>query len=348
MNPAARTAAISVLGAGAWGTGLACQIAQHQPVLLWARDAAQADVLHTRRENPRYLPGIALPAAVQVTADLDAALRHCAGAHGLVILAVPVSALRQTAQAVRTFNAGRPHAAQVQRLIWLCKGFESGSALLPHAVLEAVFDGVPHPPAWGALSGPSFAQEVARGLPVALALASSDLSLRDFGVLALHHGAMRIYATSDVIGVEAGGALKNVLAIATGVSDGMGLGHNARAALITRGLAELARLGAALGGQAETFMGLSGLGDLVLTATGELSRNRRVGLMLATGQPLSRIVADLGHVAEGVATAHTALDLARRHGTSVPITEAVCRLLDAEVSPQQALDGLLRRQPRAE
>lgn len=339
---------LTVLGAGAWGTGIACQIAARQPVVLWARDAQQAQRMQRERENARYLPDVPLPPDLLAEADLDAALRHAAGANGLVLLAVPVSALRQTAQAVRTFNADRPTAARVQRLLWLCKGFEQGTNLLPHAVLDAVFAGVDAAPAWGALSGPSFAIEVARGLPVALTLASTSAALQRAAVDALHHGAMRIYATSDVIGVEVGGAVKNVLAIATGVGDGMGLGHNARAALITRGLAEMSRLGVALGGQAETFMGLSGLGDLVLTATGDLSRNRRVGLALAQGRRLDSIVAELGHVAEGVHTAQTALELAQANGVVVPITEAVCRLLGGELTARQALDGLLRRQPRDE
>ncbi len=339
---------LTVLGAGAWGTGIACQIAAQQPVVLWARDPQQAQRMQRDRENARYLPDVALPPDLLAESDLDAALRHAAGANGLLLLAVPASALRQTAQAVRTFNADRPAAARVQQLLWLCKGFEQGTGLLPHAVLDAVFAGVDDAPACGALSGPSFAVEVARGLPVALTLASRTAALQRAGVDALHHGAMRIYATADVIGVEVGGAVKNVLAIATGVSDGMGLGHNARAALVTRGLAELSRLGVALGGQAETFMGLSGLGDLVLTATGDLSRNRRVGLALAQGRKLDQIVAELGHVAEGVHTAHTALALARAHGVAMPITEAVGRLLSGELTAQQALDGLLRRQPRDE
>ncbi|MGC8806440.1 MAG: NAD(P)H-dependent glycerol-3-phosphate dehydrogenase [Thiomonas sp.] len=339
---------IGVLGAGAWGTGIACQIAPHQPVMLWGRDAAQMLRLQAERVNAAYLPGISLPPSLGLTADLDAALRHAAGPHGLLLLAVPTSGLRATAQAVRIFNADKPRGARVQHVLWLCKGFEQGSGLLPHAVLDAVFAAMDAAPATGALSGPSFAQEVARGLPVALTLASADAALRSFAVTALHHGAMRIYATPDVIGVEVGGAVKNVLAIATGVSDGMGLGHNARAALITRGLAELSRLGVALGGQAETFMGLSGLGDLVLTATGDLSRNRRVGLALAQGDSLERIVATLGHVAEGVHTAQTALQLARAHRVSMPITEAVSRLLDGKLTPREALSGLLQRQARGE
>jgi glycerol-3-phosphate dehydrogenase (NAD(P)+) len=339
---------ISVLGAGAWGTGIACQIAPHQPTVLWGRDAAQMLRLQTERVNAAYLPEVSLPPALSVTADQDAALRHAAGPHGLLLLAVPVSALRATAQAVRIFNADKPLGARVQHLLWLCKGFEQGGGLLPHAVLDAVFSAPDGMPAVGALSGPSFAVEVARGLPVALTLASTDAALRQSAVAALHHGAMRIYATPDVVGVEVGGAVKNVLAIATGVSDGMGLGHNARAALITRGLAELSRLGVALGGQAETFMGLSGLGDLVLTATGDLSRNRRVGLALAQGHSLAHIIATLGHVAEGVHTAQTALKLARAHRVAMPITEAVSRLLDGKLTPQEALGGLLQRQPRGE
>lgn len=339
---------LTVLGAGAWGTGIACQIATHQTVLLWGRDAAQMQQLQATRLNAAYLPEVALPPALSVTADLDAALRHAAGPQGLLLLAVPVSGLRATAQAVRIFNADKPHGARVQHLVWLCKGFEQGSGLLPHAVVDAVFAGMDAPPATGALSGPSFALEVARGLPVALTLASADAELRQSAVAALHHGAMRIYATPDVVGVEVGGAVKNVLAIATGVSDGMGLGHNARAALITRGLAEMSRLGVALGGQADSFMGLSGLGDLVLTATGDLSRNRRVGLALAQGQRLEQVVAALGHVAEGVHTAKTALALARAHRVAMPITEAVSRLLEGKLTPQAALSGLLQRQPRGE
>ncbi|MBN8743346.1 MAG: NAD(P)-dependent glycerol-3-phosphate dehydrogenase [Thiomonas arsenitoxydans] len=339
---------LTVLGAGAWGTGIACQIAAHQAVLLWGRDTAQMQRLQAERVNAAYLPDVHLPPAMTVTADLDAALRHAAGPHGLLLLAVPVSGLRAAAQAVRIFNADKPQGARVQQLVWLCKGFEQGSGLLPHAVIDAVFAGMDGPPATGALSGPSFALEVARGLPVALTLASTDAALRQSAVAALHHGAMRIYATPDVVGVEVGGAVKNVLAIATGVSDGMGLGNNARAALITRGLAELSRLGVALGGQADTFMGLSGLGDLVLTATGDLSRNRRVGLALAQGLRLDHIVATLGHVAEGVHTAQTALQLARAHRVSMPITEAVSRLLDGKLTPQAALSGLLQRQPRGE
>ena len=342
------TRGLTVLGAGAWGTGLACQIASHQPALLWGRDAAQMQQLQSTRSNAAYLPDVPLPQALSLTADLDAALRHAAGPHGLLLVAVPVSGLRSTAQAVRIFNADKPQGARVQHLVWLCKGFEQGSGLLPHAVVDAVFAGMDAAPATAALSGPSFALEVARGLPVALTLASADDALRQSAVAALHHGAMRIYATPDVVGVEVGGAVKNVLAIATGVSDGMGLGHNARAALITRGLAELSRLGVALGGQADTFMGLSGLGDLVLTATGELSRNRRVGLALAQGKKLDHIVATLGHVAEGVHTAKTALALARAHRVAMPITEAVSRLLEGKLTPQAALSGLLQRQPRGE
>ncbi len=251
-----------------------------------------------------------------------------------------MAGLRQLAEALR---ARGPVRAPI---LALAKGFERASGRLPHQVLTDVFaDGGP---ALGVLSGPSFAQEVARGLPVALTVASHDPGLRDRTVAALHHGAMRIYASSDVMGVQVGGAVKNVLAIACGVSDGLAQGHNARAALITRGLAEMARLGAGLGAIPETFMGLSGLGDLVLTCTGELSRNRRVGLQLAAGKPLAGIVRDLGHVAEGVQTAPTLRDLARAQGVDMPITAAVCDLLDGSTRAIDAVHALLARDPRAE
>ena len=330
---------LSVLGAGAWGTALACHAAGRGQALLWARDADQIRQLRRHGENVRYLPGIELPDALRLEDSLDAAVDH-AGEAGVLVLATPMSGLRDLAQALRA--RGRVRAP----LLALSKGFERGSGLLPHQVLEDVFtDGKS---ALGVLSGPSFAQEVARGLPVALTVASRDRGLLDRTVAAFHHGAMRIYASSDVVGVEVGGAVKNVLAIACGVSDGLSQGHNARAALITRGLAEMARLGAALGANPETFMGLSGLGDLVLTCTGELSRNRRVGLQLAAGKPLAEIVRDLGHVAEGVQTAPTLRALARAHNVDMPITDAVCDLLDGHASAAGAVQSLLARDPRAE
>src|SRR6185369_17105054 len=259
-------AALAVLGAGAWGTGLAAALAGRHAVTLWARDPQQARAIDAARCNERYLPEVSLPAALRVGADLDAAV---SGAE-LIVLAMPVAGLRAL--------TGRLRGTRIP-LVWLCKGFEEGSAALPHEIVAASGVGAPS----GALSGPSFALEVARGLPCALTLASVNAAFATSAAALLHGGRLRVYHSDDVLGVEIGGAVKNVLAIAVGICDGLGLGQNARAALITRGLAELARLGVALGGRAETVMGLTGAGDLILTATGDLSRNRRVGLELARG-----------------------------------------------------------------
>ncbi len=334
-----------VLGAGAWGTALAVHAAARNDVLLWARDAAQVQRMQRQGENARYLPGVEFPDSLRLGVDLAPALAHAADG-GLVVLAVTVAALRGMAQTLRELwsRTAAPPAAGV---LILAKGFEQGSALLAHQVVEQVFDGWARRPPVGVLSGPSFAREVALGLPVALAAAGSRRVV-DAAVHALHGGSMRVYATDDIVGVGVGGAVKNVLAIACGVSDGLRQGANARAALITRGLAEMARLGLALGGRQETFMGLSGLGDLVLTCTGELSRNRRVGLQLAAGKELHAIVRDLGHVAEGVHTARTVLELARAHELDMPIAEQVCALLEQRVDAAGALGLLLAREARDE
>lgn len=322
-----------MLGAGAWGTALAAAAAARHDVTLWARDAAQAAVIGASRRNPRYLGEVPLPAALRVGADLPAALAH--GAAGLVVVATPMAALRECLAAL---PAGQP-------ALWLCKGFEAGTGLLGHEIARELRPGAP----CGVLSGPSFALEVARGQPTALVAASGDAALAEAAVEAFHSDALRIYTSDDVAGVEVGGAVKNVLAIATGIADGLPMtGLNARAALITRGLAEMTRLGLALGARAETFMGLSGLGDLVLTATGDLSRNRRVGLKLAAGQPLAEVLAELGHVAEGVYSAATVLARARALGVEMPITEAVVGVLEGRTSPAAALAALMARQARAE
>src|SRR3989441_3486812 len=277
---------VAVLGAGAWGTAISCVLAARLEVTLWARDAAQAATIGTSRRNERYLPGFELPSTVKVSADLAEAT------HGaqLLLAATPVAGLRQLLQQLR---GALP-------VVWLCKGFEEGSGELPHQIAAAVLGKGAR---CGALSGPSFAAEVARGLPCALTVASIDSNFAREAAAVLHGGRMRVYYSSDLVGVEIGGAVKNVMAIAAGISDGLGLGLNARAALVTRGLAEMARLGAAMGGAAETFFGLAGAGDLILTATGDLSRNRRVGLELAQGRALREILANLGHVAEGVRSA---------------------------------------------
>jgi glycerol-3-phosphate dehydrogenase (NAD(P)+) len=265
----------------------------------------------------------------------DDALAHAdAGDDGLVVVATPMAALRGQ---LALLPAAMP-------ALWLCKGFEQASGALGHEIARQA-----HPlGAGGVLSGPSFALEVARGQPTALVAASSDAALAARAVRAFHAGALRVYSSDDPVGVEVGGAVKNVLAIATGIADGLQLGLNARAALITRGLAEMTRLGLALGARADTFMGLSGLGDLVLTATGDLSRNRRVGLMLASGRSLPGILADLGHVAEGVLSAPTVLARADAAGVDMPITRAVVAVLQGHCTPVQGLRELMSREARPE
>lgn len=332
-----------VLGAGAWGTALAVHLVSQRTrtpeVTLWARDPALLVRLRDDGENQRYLPGVRLPQSLALSAAGVNDLAALSPDATLVILATPMAALREMLLALR---------ASAAPVIWLCKGFESarhGSAgLLGHEVQVQVAPGL----RVGVLSGPSFAQEVAQGRPSALVAASSDATLRQMMVDIFHGGSMRVYASDDVVGVEVGGAVKNVMAIATGVCDGLALGQNARAALITRGLAEMTRLGIALGARAETFMGLSGLGDLVLTATGDLSRNRQVGLALARGQCLADITASLGHVAEGVYSARTVAERARQLRVDVPLTDAVVALLDGQVAPSQALGMLMAREPVAE
>ncbi len=333
---------IIVLGAGAWGSAVAMSAAQHpagHAVTLWARDSAQVQALRTARLNQRYLPGIALPLSLQIVdGDLAALLP---GAE-LVIVATPMAALRGMLLALRQCTAP---------VAWLCKGFEATSGrapgafgLLGHEVQAQV---APELLA-GVFSGPSFAQEVALGQPTALVAASVHAHVRDALVHAFHSPSVRVYANEDIVGVEVGGAVKNVLSIATGLCDGLALGLNARAALITRGLAEMTRLGIALGARPDTFMGLSGLGDLVLTATGDLSRNRRVGILLAQGHTLAQAVQSLGHVAEGVYSARTVAQRADLLGIDMPITGAVVQLLDGQLSPGQAVATLMGRGPASE
>lgn len=324
---------IAVLGAGAWGTAFAASLAGRHAVTLWSRRPEHCEAMLADRENRTYLPGCALPASMAIVSEVaDAVL-----AADIVVVATPTAALRQTLQAI--------DAAAPVPVLWLCKGFETGTARFPHEVAdETLKPGVPR----GVLSGPSFAGEVARGLPAAITLASPDPAFAVSAARELHGPRLRLYSSDDLIGVEVGGAVKNVIAIAAGVSDGLGFGLSARAALVTRGLAEITRLGVRLGGRTETFLGLSGAGDLILTCTGELSRNRRVGLELARGVALPTILEQLGHVAEGVTTAHEVRALAQRHSIDMPVTEIVCRLLDGEVSAPQAAEALLRRDPKAE
>jgi len=335
---------IIVFGAGAWGTALAVSAVRHpvgHRVELWARDATQAAAMRAGGEHARYLPGIRLPSEL-VLRGAPATELVAAGAD-LIIIATPMAGLRETLAALQGCQGA---------VAWLCKGFEApqaGSAppaigLLGHEIRAAV---APLLQA-GVLSGPSFALEVARGQPTALVAASEHGPVREALVQAFHGSTLRVYASDDVPGVEVGGAVKNVLAIATGLCDGLDLGLNARAALITRGLAEMTRLGLALGARSETFMGLSGLGDLVLTATGDLSRNRRVGQLLAQGLSLQQAVQSLGHVAEGVYSARTVVQRAKTLGVEMPISEAVVALLDGCLQPTEAVRALMGREPKGE
>jgi glycerol-3-phosphate dehydrogenase (NAD(P)+) len=333
-----------VLGAGAWGTALAAQASARHDVTLWARNPAIIDDMRARGVNQRYLPGQTLPAQLHLS---HAPLAEMIPQADLVVLASPMVALRDMLLATSPLLAERP-------LAWLCKGFE---AVLPsianpkakHGLLahEVQLQVAPHMQA-GMLSGPSFAQEVAAGQPAALVAASAHAAVRDALVQAFHGDNLRVYANEDIVGVEVGGAVKNVMAIATGLCDGLQLGLNARAALITRGLAEITRLGMAMGARADTFMGLSGLGDLVLTATGDLSRNRQVGLALAQGKSLDQVLLSLGHVAEGVYSAHTVLQRAQHVGVDMPITQAVVSVLQGQTSPQQAVSALMGRGAKGE
>jgi glycerol-3-phosphate dehydrogenase (NAD(P)+) len=325
---------IAVLGAGAWGTAIAINLAQRLSVALWVRNTQQCASMHELRVNERYLPGHALPHTLHVTEDLGAALEDA----DYALLAVTATGLRDTLRRVASHSCP-------QSLIWLCKGFEPGRALLPHQVCSEEISGISE---CGVLSGPSFAEEVARGLPTAVTLASSSAQFARDASRALHSPNFRVYSSDDLIGVEVAGAVKNVMAIAAGISDGLQYGYNARAALLTRGLAEITRLGVALGGRPGTFMGLAGAGDLILTCTGDLSRNRRVGLKLAQGEPLDAILTQLGHVAEGVKTARELQRIAERLGVDMPITRAVCRVLNDHTQARSAADELLQREPRAE
>lgn len=328
---------ITVLGAGSWGTAVAIALAKRHQVMLWGRNAAAMSQAAAMRENRTALPGVVLPDGLVLTADFDLALAHAQGTDTLLFVATSVAGLREVAKRLK--------AAGVANLVWLCKGFEEKTGLLPHQVIAEIF---PKTVASGVLSGPSFAQEVAVGLPCALTIASTSPVLRRQVVTAANADNMRIYSSDDVTGVEVGGAVKNILAIAAGLSDGMGLGANARAALMTRGLAEMTRLGMALGGRQETFMGLTGMGDLILTCTGDLSRNRRVGLALAKGKPLPAIVKELGHVAEGVRCAQAVSALARKYRVEMPITHAVAGVLFDGVPPGETVTRLLARHARDE
>ncbi|MBL0011523.1 MAG: NAD(P)-dependent glycerol-3-phosphate dehydrogenase [Nitrosomonas sp.] len=326
---------IAVLGAGAWGSALAISLSARHQISLWSKDPDHATEMDSQRINQSFLPGYALPESLKITSTLNEALDVA----DLALIVVPIAGLRETVRAIAASKIKIP-------IIWGCKGFESVTTHLPHQVVEAEYSAIL--PYCGVLSGPSFAEEVAQGLPTALTLASKDVVFSSRIAAELHSSKLRIYTSQDVVGVETGGAVKNVITIAAGISDGIGFGHNARAALITRGLMEITRLGLGLGGSMKTFMGLAGVGDLILTSTGDLSRNRKVGMMLAEGKSLNDILNELGHVAEGVHTAQSVLTLGERLNIEMPITQAVCSILHEGVSARTAVEVLLNREQKTE
>jgi glycerol-3-phosphate dehydrogenase (NAD(P)+) len=325
-----------VAGAGSWGTALAILVARNgHPALLWGRDSGGLAALARDRTNARYLPGMPFPGHLTIIADFADGLRQA----GSLIVAVPCHGLRQVLALVRQAGGTGIGVALA------CKGIEIETGLLPHQIVEAEL-GPQHPTA--VISGPTFAGEVAAGLPTAVVVASASADFAADLIARLHGGTFRAYRGDDVLGVEVGGAVKNVLAIAAGVSDGLGFGANSRAALITRGLAEVMRLGAVMGARRDTFMGLAGLGDLVLTCTQDQSRNRRLGVARAPRAGVEAAIAAIGQAVEGVRTAQAVAGLARKYGVEMPIAMQVARLLRGECTPREAVQSLLAREPRAE
>jgi glycerol-3-phosphate dehydrogenase (NAD(P)+) len=326
---------IGVLAAGAWGTALAANWAQRHDVCIWAREPEVVASINGDHVNHQFLPKITLPVTLKATGEMADLVGS-----DVLVLATPVAALRVTLQALKSLYGNRP----LPPLVWVCKGFEPKTGLLPHQVVREEMGDV----AAAALSGPSFAQEVARHMPTAVTLGARDLALAEKLANWLYTPNLRLYASGDVVGVEVGGAVKNVLAIATGICDGLSLGHNARAALMTRGIAEIGRLCERLGGSRETLMGLSGLGDLILTCTGDLSRNRQVGLALGQGKTLEETLAALGHVAEGVGTAREVARLSTELQVEMPIARAVAAVIAGELKARDAVAQLMSRAQRAE
>ncbi len=327
---------ILVLGAGSWGTALAIQFARAgRQSLLWGRDLAHLKVLGSERVNRRYLPDAPFPSALSIELDLDNALSKCQD----ILVAVPSHALRSALTAIA------PHVRAGMRVAWATKGFELHTGKLPHQVAAEVLDAqLP----MAVLSGPTFAREVGAGLPTAMTAAATEESFARALAESLSGNYFRVYTSNDVVGVEVGGAVKNVLAIGAGMSDGLGFGANTRIALITRGLAEMTRLGLALGAQRETFMGLAGLGDLVLTCTDNLSRNRRFGLAMAAGKNAAEAQAEIGQVVEGVQAAQAVRQVAERVGVEMPICEQVFAVLYRNVSPAAAVKQLMTRELKPE
>ncbi len=337
LRPLTMPSAVTVLGCGSWGTALAVHLARSgHDVSMWARTSEAAARLANARESPSH-PGVSFPDSVGLTSDLSAA---CARAAALVF-ACPSHAMRAVAESVQPLLSGQP------LLVSTAKGIEQGTSKTMSSVLAEVLGEV-RGQRVAALSGPSFAREVALGLPTAVTAAARDPRVAEELQRLFHGPAFRVYTATDVVGVEVGGAVKNVIAVAAGVSDGLGFGHNTRAALISRGLAEISRLGVQLGADRNTLYGLSGLGDLVLTCTGDLSRNRSLGLRLGRGERLADILASMTEVAEGVRNTRSVRDLARGLGVEMPITEQMHLLLYEEKDPRQAVADLMTRRRKHE
>lgn len=330
------TGSITVLGAGSWGTALAIRLAANgNDVCLWGHEPAAMELLSRERQNAHYLPGVPFPATLRVATELSLAVQHSRD----LLVVVPSHAFREV------LTRALPSLSARTRIVWATKGLETGSGKFMHEVLEEI-PGMRFPAA--VLSGPTFAREVAAGLPTAMTVASTNPAFANDLASRLQADVMRIYTSDDVIGVELGGTVKNVLAIGAGIADGLELGANCRAALITRGLAEIIRLGDAMGARRETLMGLSGIGDLILTCTDDQSRNRKLGLALGRGRPVDMAVQEIGQVVEGFNTAHEVVRLARRHKVEMPISEQVYRVLYDGLSPAVAVQNLLARESKAE
>jgi len=326
---------VAVLGAGSWGTALAAVLARNGvPTTLWGRDPNSIARMAATRRNARYLPDLVLPSALALSADLAATVR----AANVVLIVTPSHAFASLLDDIA------PHFPHGAGLAWATKGFDPPSGRFLHEIAAQRLPGAPA----AIVTGPSFAREVAQGLPTAVTVHSTNADFAQAVANLLHAPHFRAYTGADMIGAELGGAMKNVLAVATGVADGMNLGLNARAGLITRGLNEMLRLGAALGARAETLMGLAGLGDLVLTCTGDLSRNRRLGLALGCGVGLAQAVAEIGQVVESVETADTIVRLAQAHQLDLPIASGVQRVLREEITPAEGLRELLAREQKPE
>ena len=327
---------ITILGAGAWGTALGIHFAKHShSVAMWTHNAAHAQAMQQSRENERYLPNFRLPDNLNVYADMSEALRDSE----LVLVVTPVVGLRSSVELLKQHGGGH------LPILTACKGFELDTGLLTFQVVQEV---LPENQRVGVLSGPSFAQELAQQLPCAVCLASENEAWLHDLVQALNTNVMRLYGNSDIIGVSVGGAVKNIMAIATGLSDGLGYGLNARAALVTRGLAEITRLAVAMGAHTKTMMGLAGMGDLILTCTGALSRNRKVGLGLAEGKTLHQVLKEIGHVAEGVPTIEEVHNAAAKYQIDMPITDMLYQLVRNELAASDVMERLMQREPKSE